>query len=124
MISKDRGGRKDTHAEARRDRSLNAGEVGAGIGDTPSPSSGFQRMDGAIAIETALGEHGQRQRIAAPIDGMAAAGYPVKILGPDSDRAGLAGIAFHEREIELPAFEIAAQLDAQITADVEPETGT
>jgi hypothetical protein len=44
----------------------------------------------------------------------------VKILGPDSDRAG---IAFHEREIELAAFEIAAQLDAQIAADVEPESG-
>ena len=47
----------------------------------------------------------------------------MKILGPDSDRAGPAGITFHEREIELAAFEIAAQLDAQITADVEPEPG-
>jgi hypothetical protein len=45
----------------------------------------------------------------------------VKVLGPDSHRAGPAGIAFHEREIEFAAFEIAAQLDAQITADVEPE---
>jgi hypothetical protein len=54
---------------------------------------------------------------------MAAAGHPVKILGPDSDRTGPTGIAFHEREIELAAFEIAAQLDAQIAADVEPESG-
>ena len=80
-------------------------------------------MDGTIAIETTLGEHGQWQRIAARVDGMAAAGHPVKILGPDSDRTGPTGIAFHEREIELAAFEIAAQLDAQIAADVEPEPG-
>jgi len=123
MISKDRDRRKDTHAEACRDRSLNAREVGAGIGDVPGPSGGLQRMDGAVAIETALGEHRQWQRIAARVDRMAAAGHPVKILGPDSDRAGPAGIAFHEREIELTAFEITAQFDAQITADVEPEPG-
>src|SRR3954451_5812672 len=123
MISKDRDGRKDAYAQARRDRRLNASEVGAGIGDVPSPSGGLQRMDGAIAIETALGEHGQWQWIAARVYGMAAAAHPVKILGPDSDRTGPTGVAFHEREIELAAFEIAAQLDAQITADVEPEPG-
>ena len=122
MIGKDCGVGKNADAQAGGDCGLDAGEVGARVGDMPPASGRFERVDGAIAIKTALREHGQRHRITAQIDGMAAACHLNQILRPSGDRAGFAGIALHEREIKLAALDIAAQFDAQITTDVEPET--
>src|SRR5262245_3950277 len=123
MLRQDRNLWQDADAEPRRNRSLDAGEVGAGVGDVPGAPGCLDRVDHALAIEAALLGHHQRQRIAIIRGRMLAAGYPAQLLGPRRDAAALAGIALEEREIELAALERAPHLDTQAAADVETQPG-
>ncbi len=60
MFGENRDVGQDTHAEPGRHRGLNAGQVRARVRDVPGAARGFERMNGAIAIEAALLEHGER----------------------------------------------------------------
>ena len=114
---------KNADPKTNRNGSQDAGEVWTCVGDVPRAPGGFQGVDGAIAIKTALRKDREWNGVALDIDRVASAGDPVETLGPGRDRAGVTEVAFEEREIEFTAFDVAAQTDAEIAAHVEPQTG-
>jgi hypothetical protein len=79
---------------------------------------------GAIAVETALVEHGERYGIAAQVDGMMLADNPGKTLGPSMDAAAFTRVALDDRKVELAALELSSQIHAQIAVHVEPQRRT
>src|SRR5262245_39152233 len=101
MIRENRNLRQDADAEAGRDGSLDADEIGAGIGDVPSAARSLERMDRPVAIEASLLEDGERQRLAPEIDRVTATGDPVQALGPGGDAAALSEVALEQPDIEL-----------------------
>src|SRR5262245_42348333 len=119
MIRQNRDLGQDADTEAGGDSGLNADEVGAGIGDVPGTTRGLERMDRPVAVEASLLEHGERQRLAAEIDGVTATGDPVQALGPGGDTPALAQVALEQPKVELTALERVAQIDAQSAAHVE-----
>src|SRR5262245_61908286 len=87
----------------------------------PGASCRFERMDGAVAVDTTLREHHQRDRVAPQVESAAAARDPTQALGPGCNAAGVTGIAFEQDQIKLAALKIAAQLDAELATYVEPQ---
>ena len=114
---------QDADAEAGRDRSLNAENIGASVCDMPRAPYRLERIYRPVAIQASLLEYGERQRIAAEINWVTAAGNPAQALRPGSNAVGLFDIALQQREIEIAAFERAAQLNALAAAHVEPQAG-
>src|SRR5262249_21075836 len=102
----------------------NAGEVGTRVGDVPCASGSLEGVDGAISVQAALRKHGERHWVAMRVDGTATARDPIEIFAPGGDGAGPSRVALHQSDIQFVAFEIAAELDDQIAADVEPESRT
>src|SRR4029453_2236358 len=121
MVAEDRDLRQNANAETGGDRSLDAGQARAGVGDVPSALRRFDGMDCAISVETALLENNERHRITAHVDRTAAACDPVQALWPRGDAAAFPNVAFQECEIELAAFQIVARSHTEIAAHVEPE---
>src|SRR5262245_13358563 len=105
MICENRNLGKDADAEAGGDGSLDADEIGAGIGDIPGTARSLERMDRTVAIEASLFEHGERQRLAPEIDRVAATGDPVQALCPRGDAAALPEVTLEQPEVELGALE-------------------
>src|SRR5262249_19340058 len=70
--------RQDADAEADRNGGLNAGQVGARIGDTPGAPGGLEQMDGPPAVKAALFEDGERQGITAVVDRKPFADHPAE----------------------------------------------
>src|SRR5258708_3041256 len=60
MIGEDGDVGQDADAETDRHGGLNAGEVGARIGDAPRTPGSLDGVNGALAIEAALLEQGER----------------------------------------------------------------
>ena len=114
---------QDADAEGGRDRSLNAENIGASVCDMPRAPYRLERIYRPVAIQASLLEYGERQRIAAEIDRVTAAGDPMQTLGPGRNAASLFYFPLHQREVEIVAFERAAQLNALAAAHVEPQAG-
>ena len=115
---------QDADAEAGRDSGLNAENIGARVGDMPSAADRLKRIYRPVAVKAPLLEHGERQRIAAEIDRVAAAGDPVQTLWPGGNTTTLFHIALQQRDVEIAAFQGAAQLSAFSAAHMEPQART
>ena len=121
MLGKNGDLGQDADAEPGRDSGLNAENTGAREGDVPGATHRLERMDRPIALKASLLEYGERQRIATEINRAAAAGDPVQTLAPGCDATGLFHIALQQREVEIAAFERAAQFRALSATHVEPQ---
>ena len=89
----------------------------------PAAAGGLDGMDGAGPVNAAGGEADQRDRPHPGIDRMDFAGDPLHPFRPRGDAAAFAGAALDQRQVELAAVEIAAQMHALVGADVEPQAG-
>src|SRR5262249_12811534 len=118
MIGQYRNLGQNADAEADGDRSLNAGDIGAGICHVPRAPRRFGRMDHAAAIEATWLGHDERKRVAAEIDRMPSAGYPMQALGPRCNRIAVAGFALEQCKIKFPTLKGAPGLHADTTTHV------
>ena len=81
----------------------------------------FERIYRPVSVKASLLEYRERQRTAAGINRMTAAGNPAQALRPGSNAAGLFHIALQQREVEIAAFERAAQLSGLAATHVQPQ---
>ena len=82
----------------------------------------FERIYRPVSVKASLLEYRERQqRTAAGINRMTTAGDPAQALRPGSNAAGLFHIALQQREVEIAAFERAAQLSALAATHVQPQ---
>ena len=121
MIGQDRNLGQDADAEADRDRSLDAREIRAGIGDMPRAAGDLGGVDHAIAIEAALVERGERQRIAAEFHGCSRLVTQCRRSGHAAIPPPLAGVALVQGEVELAALQRLTHLHAAAAAHVEAQ---
>src|SRR5260370_17201637 len=112
---------QDADAEAGRDSGLNGEKVGGSVGDMPGANYRLERIYRPVSVKASLLEYGERQRIAAEVDRVTTAGDPAQALRPGSNATGLFHIAFQQREVEIAAFERAAQLRALSATHVESQ---